>query len=78
MRRLVTSMGWMGSARPCEMKLRGLPDGRADPILPIDVTSRRIVPELEDAGYAVTYKEFDGPHAVPEQVAEDAFKWFVR
>ena len=40
--------------------------GRSDTILPIDVTSRRIVPELEDAGYAVTYKEFDGPHAVPE------------
>ena len=52
--------------------------GKVDEILPIDVCSRRIVPALEDAGYAVTYKEFDGPHTVPEAIAQDAFKWFVR
>jgi phospholipase/carboxylesterase len=52
--------------------------GRSDEILPINVCSRRIVPALEDAGYGVTYKEFDGPHTVPEVIAEDAFKWLVR
>jgi predicted esterase len=52
--------------------------GKADEILPIDVCSRRIVPQLEDAGYAVTYKEFDGPHTVPDPIAQEAFKWFVR
>ena len=40
--------------------------------------SERLAGQLEDAGYAVTYKEFDGPHAVPEAIAQDAFKWFTR
>jgi len=52
--------------------------GKSDNVLPIDACSRRIVPQLEDAGYAVTYKEFDGPHTVPEPIAQDAFKWFLR
>jgi phospholipase/carboxylesterase len=52
--------------------------GKADDILPIDVCSRRIVPALEEAGYAVTYQEFDGPHTVPEVIAQDAFKWLMR
>jgi len=51
--------------------------GKADRILPIDSTSRRIVPELEQGGYAVTYREFDGPHAVPPEIAREALAWFV-
>lgn len=50
--------------------------GRADQILPIESTSRRIVPGLEKAGYAVTYREFDGPHTVPPAIAREAFTWF--
>jgi phospholipase/carboxylesterase len=72
------SPGFNAARRPSGRPRIFISHGRADTILPIDVTSRRIVPELEDAGYAVTYKEFDGPHAVPEGIAEDAFKWFVR
>jgi predicted esterase len=72
------SPGFIAARRPAGRPRIFVSHGRSDTILPIDVTSRRIVPELEDAGYAVTYKEFDGPHAVPEAIAQDAFKWFTR
>jgi phospholipase/carboxylesterase len=46
--------------------------GTKDQILPIDATSRRIVPDLQRAGYTVKYREFDGPHAVPPAIAQEA------
>ena len=49
--------------------------GTADQILPIDATSHRIVPRLKEAGYDVTYKEFEGPHAVPPAIAREAMEW---
>ena len=51
--------------------------GTADQVLPIDRTSRRIVPQLERQGYQVTYREFDGPHTVPKPVAREALEWFT-
>ena len=51
--------------------------GTQDRWLPIDRTSRRIVPELEGAGYEVRYREFDGPHVVPPAVAQEAVGWFA-
>jgi phospholipase/carboxylesterase len=49
--------------------------GTRDQILPIDQCSRRIVPQLERARYAVQYREFDGPHAVPPDIAKAAIAW---
>ena len=49
--------------------------GTQDQILPIDQCSRRIVPELQRARYEVQYREFDGPHTVPPEIAKDALKW---
>jgi predicted esterase len=49
--------------------------GTADQILPIDRCSRRIVPALRREGYAVTYREFDGGHTIPDAVAKEAFAW---
>jgi predicted esterase len=46
-------------------------------VLPIDRTSRRIVPELERSGYEVTYREFDGPHTVPPALAAEAADWIL-
>ena len=46
--------------------------GTKDQILPIDATSRRIVPDLHNAGYIVKYREFDGPHSVPPAIAQQA------
>ena len=51
--------------------------GTRDRVLPIDRCSRRIVPRLEGAGYEVSYREFDGPHAVPPSVAREALQWFI-
>ena len=52
--------------------------GVHDRILPIDTTSRRLVPSIADAGYHVTYAEFDGGHEVPPPVADRAFAWWLR
>jgi phospholipase/carboxylesterase len=51
--------------------------GTADAVLNIDRTSRRIVPLLRETGYVVNYKEFDGPHRVPPEIARAAFEWFT-
>ena len=49
--------------------------GTGDSVLPIDATSRRIVPRLESAGYDVTYREFSGGHEVPPSIVTDAVAW---
>jgi phospholipase/carboxylesterase len=51
--------------------------GQQDEILPIDSTSRRVVPALQRAGYDVRYREFNGPHTVPAAIAREAFAWIV-
>ena len=51
--------------------------GTKDEILPIDSCSRRLVPELKRSGYNVNYREFDGPHTVPREIADQAFRWFL-
>lgn len=61
-------------------RLQGMPPvfvshGIADNVLPITPTSRRIVPQLEQDGYDVHYVEFDGGHAVPARIAEEALRW---
>ena len=53
-----------------------LSHGTRDKVLPIDRTSRTIVPELERRGYDVRYREFEGPHTIPADLARDAFRWF--
>jgi phospholipase/carboxylesterase len=50
--------------------------GTHDKVLPIERCSRRIVPQLDRAGYQVRYREFDGPHTVPESIAREALRWF--
>ncbi len=44
--------------------------GTSDHILPIDACSRRIVPALRAQEYQVDYREFDGDHTVPPEMAE--------
>lgn len=51
--------------------------GAEDEILPADDTSRKFVPDLENAGYAIRYREFKGGHTVPADIARDAFKWLA-
>lgn len=51
--------------------------GDNDPILPYEVTSRRIVANLQGTGYDVTLKEFAGGHTVPAEIARAGFAWAV-
>jgi predicted esterase len=51
--------------------------GTEDAVLPINNTSRVIVPRLRAAGYTVAYREFDGPHQLLPEIAREAFAWFV-
>lgn len=46
--------------------------GTNDEVLPIDLCSRRLVPQIQATGYDVYYREFDGPHTVPPEIARDA------
>jgi len=49
--------------------------GTRDQILPIEATSRRIVPALREAGFPVDYQEFDGPHTMRAEDARAAMAW---
>ena len=51
--------------------------GTRDEVLPIDVCSRKIVPQVQRAGYDVLYREFDGSHTVPPELARSALAWFT-
>jgi phospholipase/carboxylesterase len=51
--------------------------GIADQILPIDQCSRVIVPRLRSRGYDVTYREFEGRHELPPDIATDALRWMA-
>lgn len=52
--------------------------GRADEILPIHRCSRVIVPRLQTRGYDVTYREFDGGHAMPPEIVREGLAFAVR
>ncbi len=54
-----------------------LSHGIRDDVLPVSACSRNIVPRLKQAGYDVTYHEFDGPHVVPPEIASKAVDWFL-
>ena len=49
--------------------------GTADQILPIDRCSRVIVPRLKKQGYDVTFRQFDGGHEVPPDIARAGMRW---
>lgn len=51
--------------------------GTKDSVLPIDRCSRRVVPQLRQAGYKMRYREFDGPHTVPPQIQAEAVNWWL-
>lgn len=51
--------------------------GMHDAVLSIEQCSRRIVPQLQRAGYDVLYREFDGSHTVPRAIAEESIVWFT-
>jgi phospholipase/carboxylesterase len=71
------SPGFMRPARRRDAPRFFISHGIQDRALPIDRTSRRIVPELEREGYEVRYREFVGGHAIPAEIARAAIEWFL-
>lgn len=51
--------------------------GTRDHILPIDRCGRRLAAGLVSFGYDVTFREFDGDHEIPADVAREALRWLV-
>lgn len=51
--------------------------GTEDHVMPIDDTSRRFVPRLRGLGYDVTYREYDGSHAVPQEIVREGLDWMA-
>lgn len=51
--------------------------GTRDKVLPIERCSRRLAREIRSAGYDLSYREFDGAHTIPPQIAREAIDWFV-
>ena len=51
--------------------------GTADSILPIDRCSRSIVSRLRKGGYDVTFREFEGGHSIPDDIARDGMRWIA-
>jgi phospholipase/carboxylesterase len=71
------SPGFIASAQQRGRPRLFISHGKLDQVLPIDRCSRRIVPQVERMGYDVRYREFDGPHTVPPELAREAVDWFV-
>ena len=74
---LAFSPGFMAPAAQHGTPRVFISHGTQDTVLPIDRCSRRIVPQLQQAGYDVVYREFDGPHTVPPAIAREVVAWFV-
>ena len=74
---LALSPGFCGPALPRGKPALYFTHGTRDEILPIDITSRKIVPMLQRAGYSVEYHEFDGAHETPVAICQPAFEWLI-
>lgn len=72
------SPGFIVDAAPSGKPAVFISHGTQDQILPIDRCSRVIVPVLKQRGYAVTYREFEGPHAAPPEIAKEGFAFVAK
>jgi len=65
------SPGFVISGEPHGKPRIFISHGTHDHILPIDRCGRRIAADLKDSGYDVTFREFDGDHEIPADVARE-------
>jgi phospholipase/carboxylesterase len=72
---IALSPGFMADLEPHGKPSVFIAHGTHDTALPIDRCSRRIVPELERAGYRIVYREFVGGHEVRPQLVREAVAW---
>lgn len=72
------SPGFIQTSEPIVGKpLIFISHGTEDQILPISSSRDRIVPYLENAGYDVTYQEFEDGHVLPSTISNQAMDWFL-
>jgi phospholipase/carboxylesterase len=74
---LAFAPGFMAPLQAVGAPLLFVAHGTLDMVLNIDRCSRRLVPKLKNAGYDVRYREFIGPHTVPQKIAREAIDWFT-
>jgi len=74
---LAFSPGFMSPRTRADTPRIFISHGVYDQVLPIEPCSRRIVPELRQAGYDVEYHEFQGGHVVPPEMVERAMVRFL-
>jgi phospholipase/carboxylesterase len=72
---LAFSPGFIVEGTPTGTPTFFISHGTKDPILPIDRCSRRIVRGLKERRYEVTFREFDGSHEVPSEIAREGMRW---
>ena len=72
---LAFSPGFMAPARREGQPRIFVSHGKSDRWLPIDLCSRRIVPDLQRMGYEVRYREFEGGHVVTPRIGREAVEW---
>jgi phospholipase/carboxylesterase len=51
--------------------------GTTDSVSSVDKGSRKIFAQMTEAGLPVTYREFEGGHLIPPDIAREAFAWFL-
>jgi phospholipase/carboxylesterase len=51
--------------------------GTQDEILDFEQTSKIFVPGLRRNGFQVRFRQFDGPHTIPPEVAKEAIQWWL-
>jgi len=55
-----------------------LSHGHQDQILPFELAGARVVGQLRNEGFSVEFREFEGGHTVPVDVAGDAVKFMLK
>ena len=71
------SPGFMAPTRQTGNPRIYISHGTRDSVLPIENCSRKLVPRLKRNGYAVLYREFEGPHTIPIEIAEESVEWLT-
>ncbi|WP_207461465.1 hypothetical protein [Azospirillum sp. SYSU D00513] len=75
---MAMSAGFMAVLMPEGEPRVFIAHGAADEQLPVATSGRANATRLKEAGYDVTYLEFNGPHAVQPTIAGIAVRFFVR
>jgi predicted esterase len=75
---LAFSPGFIVEGEPRGRAAFFISHGTGDRILPIDRCSRVIVDLLKTNEHHVIYREFDGGHTVPAEIAREGLRWIAR